>query len=446
MIRVHIDNSLSKVESLSVPEFKALREVLSYSLPASAAFFSGRGPTKKYLLDRRSVFPTGLLPIVRKHFESSHTAVEWIDKRKCPPARDGLFTLNLEHKPYLEQVAAVEAASVAHRGTISAVTGFGKSVTMALLIDRLQVPTLVVVPNLELRRQLIDSFRRWFGNASVGGLYGQHWCPIAVENVDALKLGRPVTGYDCLIIDEAHHVAASTYRKLNARCWNDIYHRYFFTATPFRAREEEQILMESVSGLVIYRVDYKTAVAKRYIVPLEAYYVDAIRTKAKGNTWASVYSELVVKNTARNELIASLLTRLHRQGVSTLALVKEVAHGSALSSLTGAGFAHGQAEDCRELIAGFSAGQLKTLIGTTGVLGEGVDTRPAEFVIIAGLGKSRNQFMQQVGRTFRRYPGKESAKVILIRDESHRWTRDHFKEQVRFLREEYGIEPTRLEL
>ena len=42
----------------------------------------------------------------------------------------------------------------------------------------------------------------------------------------------------------------------------------------------------------------------------------------------------------------------------------------------------------------FNMGEIKTLIGTTGVVGEGVDTRPTEYVIIAGLGKSKPAFMQ----------------------------------------------------
>ena len=86
------------------------------------------------------------------------------------------------------------------------------------------------------------------------------------------------------------------------------------------------------------------------------------------------------------------------------------------------------------------------LIGTTGVLGEGIDTRPAEWIIIAGLGKSKNQFMQNIGRGIRVYPGKKSCKVILFKDGSHKWTLKHFKEQCMILKEVYGIVPMRLEL
>lgn len=446
MIRVTVGNSLCRVEGLPVCEFKGLREVLSYSVPQSKAFFSGgHRPTKRYLMDRRGTFPTGLLYLVRKYFEPSHVRVEWKDNRKRPEARQGLFTLSLGHTPYPEQKAAAEACQRSHRGIVVAPTGVGKSLICALIINALQVPTLIVVPSLELKRQLTESLRDMFGPGIVGS-FGNKYPNrlITVENVDALDSAQKLEGYDCVIIDEFHHSGAATYRKLNQKAWTGVYYKFGLTATPFRSRDEERLLLESVLSEVIYRVDYATAVENDYIVPMEAYYFDLPQQKCKGTTWAAVYSELVVKNEPRNKLVADLICALHEKRQSCLTLVKEIAHGNTLQKLTGAAFAHGQAEDGRDLIRWFSERQLTTLIGTTGVVGEGVDTRPAEWIILAGGGKSKNQFMQQCGRGFRRYPGKTTCKVILFRDSSNKWLLDHFKAQCRYLREEYGVEPVKL--
>ena len=108
-------------------------------------------------------------------------------------------------------------------------------------------------------------------------------------------------------------------------------------------------------------------------------------------------------------------------------------------------FANGKDKDSTDLIKFFSEGKLKALIGTNGIVGEGVDTRAAEYIIIAGLGKSKNQFMQQIGRGVRVYPGKDSCKIITFLDKSHKWTRDHFSTQVKILREEYGCEIIKLD-
>jgi superfamily II DNA or RNA helicase len=445
VIRLTTDNSMSRVEGLSVQQFKELRELLSYRVDQQTAFFSGgHRPQVRHLMDKRGAFPTGLLYIVEDYLKGKEVLRS--ELRKRPKPSPGLFKLTLAHIPYLEQTGAAVACQTHHRGIVVAPTGVGKSVIAALIISRLQVRTLIVVPSLELKRQLTESLQAAFPGTRVGTLASS--ANIAIENVDALDAGKPLKGYDCVIIDEFHHSGAKTYRQLNQKAWNGVYYRFGLTATPFRSNEDERLLLESVLSQVIYRVEYKTAVEAGYIVPLEAYYYDLPLTEVKGNdmSWPTVYSELVVSNAKRNLLIGHLMHRLHEVGASTLCLVKEIAHGNRLKDITGAGFANGQDEDCRQLISWFSSGKLKALVGTTGVLGEGVDTKPAEWIVIAGLGKSKNAFMQQVGRGFRRYDGKESCKVVLFRDPSHKWTLAHFAAQVKYLREEYGVKPVRLDL
>lgn len=338
-------------------------------------------------------------------------------------------------EPYKDQQDAVLAAVKHGRGTISMPTGTGKSVTMALLVNALQVRTLIIVPTLALKNQLRESFTAFFGSLN----------NITIENIDSGKLNT-ASDYDCLIIDEAHHVAASTYRKLNKRAWGKIYYRFFFTATPFRSKSNEQMLLESVAGQVIYELTYHQSVDAGYIVPVEAYYVDVPPSVTHANTWAGVYSTLVVQNEARNKIIAQLLATLNTCETPTLCLVKEIKHGENLQALKGIHFANGLNQDTQLYIQAFNRQKINCLIGTTGILGEGVDTKPAEFIILAALGKSKNAFMQQVGRGLRRFKDKASCKVILFKDFSHKWTLAHFKAQVKILKDEYGVIPVKLDL
>ena len=109
-------------------------------------------------------------------------------------------------------------------------------------------------------------------------------------------------------------------------------------------------------------------------------------------------------------------------------------------------FANGQVEETRYYITLFNEKELPCLIGTTGILGEGVDTKPCEYVIVAGLGKAKSAFMQQIGRGVRVYPGKESCKIVIFRDTSHKFTLRHYREQCKVLKEEFGIVPLKLEI
>lgn len=334
-------------------------------------------------------------------------------------------------KPYPDQLAAVNSAVEHGRGIISMPTGTGKSYVIRLIIEKFKVKTLVIVPSLEIKKQMIET---------LSGLKN-----VRVENIDA-KCLKTETNYDMLIIDESHHSSAKTYRNLNRKSWNKIYYRFFFTATPFRNDSEETILFESIAGDLIYNLSYKDAVKSGYIVPVEAYYIDLPKQKTNAYTYREVYDELVVNNEIRNDIISVLLLRLQGLGISTLCLVREVDHGRKLAENTYIPLVTGEDEGSRAYIRQFNSGGLKALIGTTGVLGEGIDTKPAEYVVMAGLGKAKSQLMQQIGRGVRKFMGKESCKIILFRDTSHKYLLRHFNAQKKILLDEYGVNLIKLDI
>lgn len=437
-MRVSIGNSMSQIVDMTPEHYQNLRRVLSYKVPGS--YFSN-DPTGgiRYLITKRGEFATGLLERVKSWAEASKLLLQLTDLRKRPGVSPNMIKATLGFKTYEVQDEAANACYTHHRGIVQAPTGCGKSVMIALTVDRLKVPTLVVVPSLELKRQLTESLTATFGRKAVGEL-GK---PIAVMNIQSLDPKAPLKGYPCVIIDEYHHSAAKSYLQLNKYAWNDVYYRFGFTATPYRSQDEEQALLESILSEVIYVVPYQTAVERGYIVPLEAYYVELPKTPVTGQTWAQVYKELVVNNLPRNDVIQDILISLKDVRKSILCLVKEVAHGEKFEHL--APYAHGENEATADLISTFNLGS-RALIATTGVCGEGVDTKPCEYVILAGLGKSRPALMQAFGRCFRTYPGKTSGKIILFKDNSHKWTKAHFKEQRKVLLDEYGVIPAKLEL
>lgn len=432
-----IDNSYSNISGLTPQQEKDIRNLLSYTLNPKTAYFSGGYNQKRYLIDKKGNFPTGLLSYVKEYLKDISTTVNVI--RRVPKPFLEPLALNLTHTPYLDQIEAVKAVKQFPTGIISAPTGTGKSIMIAMAIAAKNVKTLVIVPNLGIKDQLLAQLKECFGSRAGG--FGKD---IAVENIDSKALHQK-SDYRCLIIDEAHHSAAKTYRTLNKKYWNDIYYRYFYTATPFRSRDEEQLLMESITGQVIYRLTYEDAVKKGYIVPVEPYTIEMPKSSTDGYTWKEVYNDLVINNEVRNECIIELLKLLNYSGKSTLCLVKEIRHGEILSDNGRFPFANGLNEDSKNLIVKFNKEEIRTLIGTYGILGEGIDSKPAEYVIIAGLGRSKNAFMQQCGRAVRKYKIKESAKIIIVKDSSHKFTLQHYKSQVKFLQEEYGIKPAMLE-
>lgn len=354
-----------------------------------------------------------------------------------PVPKHEMFKFIKNIQPYKWQTDARDAAeaNAYGRGGIVAPTGTGKSLVIALIASRLNVRTLVVVPTVEIREQLRKALNEYFGPNK----------NIVVENIDSAALRSP-SDFDCLIVDECHHVAAKTYQKLNKKFWNGIYYRFFLTATFFRNNSNEQLLFEGIAGEVIYKLSYKKAVKEGYIVPVEAYYIELPKQETEAFTYAEVYKQLVTDNKIRNDIIANLLKSLKDNKTSTLCLVREINHGNTISETSGVPFTNGQDEASRDNIRQFNNGGLVAVIGTTGILSEGVDTKPCEYVVLAGLGKAKSSFMQQIGRAVRTYPGKESAKIIIFKDSSHNFTLRHFKEQKKILLEEYGVVPVRLDI
>lgn len=401
-------------------------------------FAKGNIYTCRPLINRKGEFPTGLLKQAWKCVETFEKAVQWVDDRPRPKPTPGMFKLKLgKITPYPEQIEAANACAKWHRALLSMPTGSGKSITAALIINQLQVKTLIVVPTLNLKFQLSETLKELFGDLSY----------ITICNIDSPEL-ETAKDYDLLIVDESHHSAAATYQRLNKKAWTGIYYRVFLTATPFRTKTEEQILMEAITGPLAYKLTQKDAVDRGLILPVEVYYYNLPKTKMRGNTrdWREVYSELVVKNEYRNKLIVNLITNLNDVGQSSLTLIKEIAHGQELSGFSGAAFVHGQAEDGKELIEWFSDGRLKSLIGTTGVVSEGIDTKAAEWLILGAGGKSPVSLCQSIGRGVRKFGNKTSCKVVLFRDESNAFLLKHFDEQLNTIRTLYDIEPCELEL
>lgn len=443
-VQLAVANSSCKIAGLTGAQFSALKNAMSYSLPKNK-YQTKTYYTKKSLLHKNGIFPTGLLYIAQRFLKYHKIKPYILDHRVEPIHEHTKFKIISDVKPYSEQIEAAEAAAKYKRGIIVAPTGVGKTLIAGLIIEKLSVRTLIVVPSLELKDQTIQALRSLFGKQRVGEFGGQLQ-DIAVANVDSLDYKKPLIGYDCVIIDEFHHSGAATYRKLNKHSWQTVHYKFGLTATPFRSQDEERLLLESVLSKVIYRIEYKTAVEKGYIVPLEAYYIEVPVSLTDAYTWPEVYDKLVVNHEIRNKKIRDLLTSLWQDGKSTICLVKEIAHGKILQEDTpGCSFVNGRDEYSRQNITAFNENRCISLVGTAGVLGEGVDTKPAEYVIIAGLGKSKNAFMQQCGRAFRIYPEKKSAKIIIFKDNSHKFTLTHFKAQCKFLKDEYNVKPIKLE-
>lgn len=95
MINLVLGNSESKIEGLSVSQYKELRDLLSYTISAQQSHFSHSHNSKRYLINKRGEFPSGLIDIVNHYLRTViHTEqYHLVDNRLKPEPKPGMFKI-----------------------------------------------------------------------------------------------------------------------------------------------------------------------------------------------------------------------------------------------------------------------------------------------------------------------------------------------------------------
>ncbi len=225
--------------------------------------------------------------------------------------------------------------------------------------------------------------------------------------------------FDLILVDEGHHSAANSWKKVfdrfpNAKIVN-------LTATPYRADDQE------ITGKLAYRYSFKRAMVKGYIKRLQAVYVapSEITFTYEGDTQTHSLNEVlqlkeeewfsrgVALSAACNEDIvtASLdrLEQLRQTGTrhQIVAVAMQIDHAKAIRSLYiergyEAETIHSKMsiEDRVEVIRKLKAGLIDVIVQVQ-MLGEGFDHPPLSVAAIFRPFRSLGPYLQFVGRTMR---------------------------------------------
>lgn len=451
MPRLIINNSISYIINIPNPIKFGLREQLSY--PDKSAQFAFKKATgrfkafRKYLCDNAEdglSFPTGLLPLVQEYL-NSHSVVPCVEDQRKKPGKEKTIGLCKNSKlpplrDYQEEI--VGKCIDEHRGIVEAATGTGKTRIMIELIYGLRLPTLVIVPSINICKQtyrvLADALEeRWVG--IVGGGKKEWNKKIVVATFQSLinqdpKLFAP---FQMVIIDEAHHAACDTIQAVNTKLLNHIYYRYYLTATPFRNDGADLALSAAISTKKISQYNFVEAHQDGHLVPpvfLFYPYEHKVESPYNQDDYLSEYNALISENLAYNQMVARAALRMREKKRQILIFVKQVKQGEILHDLIEGSVLLTGLETMTEsekILKDFEDKKFDILIGTS-VIGEGIDMKSVDCGIMAGAGRARGDIMQKIGRGLRLSPGKIN---FLIVDFTH--TNSNF--QLRHARERWKI-------
>src|SRR3989449_7871104 len=228
--------------------------------------------------------------------------------------------LRLTPRPYQhEAVAALLAAAArgVQRPLLVLPTGTGKTIVFALLVQRRGGRALILAHRDELIQQAMDKLHLVDPTMPLGVVQAEHdelTAPTVVASVQTLsrrtRLTRLVPDFQTIVIDEAHHAPAPSYRRLLEYCraWHpDGPLVVGVTATP--ARGDRQSLRQVFDRLV-YQKTLVEMMQAGYLVDLRAMQgllhadFDSLRTRHGDVVEAELATLLLAANAPAQVLAA----------------------------------------------------------------------------------------------------------------------------------------------
>lgn len=335
-------------------------------------------------------------------------------------------------RPYQrEAVDAIHAAYAAgvRRPLLVLPTGAGKTVVFSHLLRERGGRALVLAHRDELIGQAADKLRQVDPRADVGIVKAEldQWARrVVVASVQTLvqpgRLSRYQFGdFDTIVVDEAHHSTAKTYRTILSHLGTFASSRVLtvgVTATPDRG---DGVGLSHVFEEVVYERKLQEMIADGYLVPLRGIRVqlDAdfgqLRSRA-GDIVDSDAARLLLDHDAPGIVAAAY--RRHTPGQRAIVFTPTVQVAEACAASLRAVGIPAEAldgttppDERRAILSRLRTGETP-VVCNCGVLTEGFDEPRVAVVIVARPTRSRALYAQMVGRGARLYPGKTHCTVL----------------------------------
>lgn len=367
--------------------------------------------------------PRGAVALLRRRLAEVGIAVEFDDRRVTHPATG--LSASVELRSY--QAAAVSRMQRGVQGTVVMPCGGGKTVAGTAAAAEIDQPTLVVVHTHDLLEQWRDTVRRLLGIEV--GVVAEGRCEpgaITVATVQTLVRMRPEdldalgAQFGCVIVDEAHHAPASTFRAVLARM--PARYRFGLTATP---RREDGLtpLLGFTLGERLFEIGYADLVAAGYLAAPEVRPVYSSFTfdYASADDHHACM-EALIGDDERNELVADLAAAEANAGHTVLVLSGRVAHCRRLAGMIGRRGVAAEVlvgavkkADRRRILDDFRAGRVAVVVAST-LADEGLDVPRLDRIVLAFPGRTQGRTAQRIGRLMRPHPDKQGAVLFDVVD------------------------------
>lgn len=408
------------------------------------------------LMDKQGIFLVGLVPdLLNKAAKKNITCtVNYTGPARIP---GNFHPYGVPLHPY-QQDGVNTVLNNTHpvlgwnpRGIIQVATGGGKTEMAVAIYQSLPLPTIFFVHLKQLLSQTAKRFQKYGitpgvigdGNFTIGNI-----TIATVQTVTSLLKKGDASVHSLLknanqvFFDEAHGIAA-TVAKGNtlvdiSRLMENAFIRWGLTATPFMRDQYSNMLLEGVTGSVIYKINSEELIKLGYLTPPEIRMVRIPKVPCPGK-WPEVYDSGIVLNSARNDII---LNEVKAAPKPCLIMCTQVAHAKIIERNSQyfnirMGYLDGQTDtnERNRQINELKIGNLDAVVCTT-IFNAGVDIPELKSLVLAAGGKSKVAQLQKLGRGLRRAPNKPTVKIIDFYDVSAKVLERHSKARMQIWKDE----------
>lgn len=336
------------------------------------------------------------------------------------------------------QQEALNAMLKAERGGIAKQlvvlpTGAGKTVLFAHLpiVRQNSLPMLVLAHRAELLHQAKSKIEAMNPNLVVAIEKAENKAghvDVVVASVQTLGRGNStrIEGFDdtyfkTIIIDEAHHAAASSYQKILTYFKPDYV--LGVTATPQRS---DSIRLVDTFDEIVYYKSIEDLINEGWLCPLIGYRVktdtDISEVEITNGDYRQEQLAEAIDNPNRNTCIVNAFLDLAATKktvvfAANIAHARNLAASFAAQTRTQVRVVLGETpdEEREQILKDFKSGVVQVIINV-GVLTEGFDEPSIEAIILARPTRSTLLYTQIVGRGTRLNEGKPNCIIIDIAD------------------------------
>jgi superfamily II DNA or RNA helicase len=381
---------------------------------------------------RGTEFATGLLNIVRDVLGALGQKYDFNDLRIVPAKRHEFILCKDFHEPRYYQSEFHEIAMREGRGVCESAVGTGKTDMMERIIYNLGVNNLIVVPSKPLLEQLQPILEEHFGRGNVIRLTSKPLSkaklrklrkrPIRIINIGSLAAAQKngnmaplVEDVDAIFIDEIHHAGSKSYTNL-LKDLEHVYYRFGFTGT-FLRNDSKTLDMWGFLSNVLYRYPAHQAIKDGFLTPINVliHNIDGIEKRMYQSEYRANYCgsarkkperllkkiQQIFKNRVSDgEQVLILVNRKDQCGL----IIHEFLDGLGIENTYISG--DSKKDVVIQAIRDFNEKKISVLIGSQ-VIGEGIDIRSTDHLIMAQGGKSEIAIVQAVGRLARLFKGKK---------------------------------------